>query len=207
MHVIASGILSKDLLISLGIAIALGSDAFAVGLGLGTKKLNKRQSFRLWFHFGLFQFMMTFIGWNIGCQIHKLVYTYADIAAFTLLSVIAFKMIYESLKFNTNDSSKQKDGDEVSNLLVSLQPSDPTRGLSLVALSIATSLDAFGVGFGLCFKKKSILFEAIIIGLVASLMTYFGIMFGNYLSESFGKKVEILGGIVLLFVAVSFLLD
>ena len=48
------------------IAVALGCDAFAVGLGVGTRCGAPRQIFRLLFHFGLFQFMMPLIGWLSG---------------------------------------------------------------------------------------------------------------------------------------------
>ena len=58
-----------------GIALALAVDAFAVTVGLACslQGLNRRQVFRLAFHFGFFQFIMPVIGWFIGENLLKLV--------------------------------------------------------------------------------------------------------------------------------------
>ena len=46
-------------------------DAFAVSLGVSSSRGNMsiRPTFRLSFHFGLFQFLMPIIGWFIGYEI------------------------------------------------------------------------------------------------------------------------------------------
>ncbi len=75
---------------------------------------------------------------------------------------------------------------------------DPTRGGTLILLSIATSIDALGVGLSLSILQTNIALSSFMIGLVSLLFTILGLKFGNRLNNRFGKKIVILGGLVLL---------
>lgn len=171
------------------IAIALGCDASAVGLGVGTRFCEPRQVFRLSFHFGLFQFLMPLAGCYIGQNVVGLAREWAPWVAFGLLSVIGAKMIYES--FRPAEASQEAES-----------CADPTRGFSLVGLSLATSMDALGVGFSLGILEQGIFRAALIIGIVACAMTWTAMKLGNCLSERFGRRMEIVGGLILLAIAV-----
>lgn len=181
----------NDYIFSLGIAFALGCDAFAVGLAIGTKNPCRRACFRLWFHFGLFQFLMPIIGWSIGNSIVEKIKDYDHWIAFILMFLIASKMLKESLEKEDGETDDSK--------------GDPTRGLALVGLSIATSIDALGVGFGMGIARMTLLKPAIIIGIVAAIMTYAGISLGRKLSARFGKRVETVGAIILYIIAFKLL--
>jgi putative Mn2+ efflux pump MntP len=54
-----------DIITLIGTAFALAMDAFAVAVaaGVSSKQISFRQTFRLAWHFGFFQFMMPVIGW------------------------------------------------------------------------------------------------------------------------------------------------
>jgi manganese efflux pump family protein len=80
---------------------------------------------------------------------------------------------------------------------------DPTRGFSLVALSLATSMDALGVGFSLGILGQGLLFSALIIGIVACTMTWTAMKLGNQLSARFGRRMETAGGLILIAIAVN----
>ena len=179
-----------DLLFSLGVAFALGCDAFAVGLAVGTRNPCRRASFRLWFHFGLFQFLMPIIGWYVGNSIFEYVKEVDHWIAFVLMFVIATRMLRESL----NDENADEDSS-----------ADPTRGWSLVGLSVATSMDALGVGFSMGIARMTLIKPAVIIGITAAVMTYSGIHLGRRLSRSYGKKVETAGAIILYLIAFKLL--
>jgi putative Mn2+ efflux pump MntP len=166
------------------IALALGCDAFAVGLGVGTRCCAPRQVFRLCFHFGLFQFLMPLLGWYLGMNLIAIAKTWGPWIAFALLFSLGLKMIYESF-----GSAK-----EASSL-------DPTRGLTLVALSLATSMDALGVGFSLGILGRALLVSAIWIGITAGLMTLVAMKMGERLSEKFGRRMGIVGGGILVVIA------
>ncbi len=178
-------------LLVLGIAIALGCDAFAVGLAIGTTNPDRRQSFRLWFHFGLFQALMTVIGWELGKKVLDLIEAYDHWVAFALLSVIAARMLKESF----DEDPENTEGDR----------QDPTRGLSLISLCIATSLDALGVGFGMGISKQPLVIPAVVIGIVAALMTWTGLRLGSKLGRKIGKRAETIGAIILFLIAFKLL--
>ena len=184
----------NEALIVFGIAIALGCDALTVGLAIGTTNPDRRQSFRLFFHFGLFQFLMTLAGWELGRKVLKYIEAIDHWVAFGLLFAVAYRMLRESLKEETGEVNDN-----------SMERKDPTRGLSLIALCLATSMDALGVGFGMSMANRPLLVPAVIIGITAGVMTYAGIKFGTRLSKEFGKRVETLGAIILFLIAFKLL--
>ncbi len=178
----------------LGFAFALAMDAFAVSLGLGLSLVRATavQTFRLAFSFGLFQFMMPVIGWGAGTTLVKLIERFDHWVAFLLLLGVGGKMIFESLK-----------GGEY----LKAQKSDPTRGLSLFVLSIATSVDAMAVGLSLAALRVAVVYPAVIIGLVAFLMTAVGMKLGPLVGRVVGKRAELAGGIILILIGIKILAD
>src|SRR5512145_3318729 len=142
-----------DWLTLLGIALALAMDAFAVALGAGLtlERLTGRHLFRLGFHFGLFQAMMPVVGWLAGLTVQHWIAAYDHWVAFGLLAFVGGKMLYEALR--SEDEEKEA--------------GDPTRGLTLVILSVATSIDALAVGLSLAMLGVNIWLPALVIGLVA----------------------------------------
>lgn len=173
------------------IAVALGCDAFAVGMGVGARFCQPRQVFRLAFHFGLFQFMMPILGWFLGQNLVGVASTWAPWIAFALLFFIGAKMAGESLFGKHHDESAEC--------------VDPTRGLSLVMLSLATSIDALGVGLSIGILGIGLLFPAIWIGITAGVMTWASMRIGNRLSARFGRWMEVAGGFVLIAIAIKLL--
>ncbi|WP_136797436.1 manganese efflux pump MntP family protein [Desulfosediminicola ganghwensis] len=170
----------------LGIAIALAMDAFAVAIavGISLKTISARQTFRLSWHFGLFQAMMPIIGWALGSAIHNFVESWAHWIAFGLLAAVGTNMLREAFDFEKDTEAEKKDS---------------TRGLTMVMLSVATSIDALAVGFSMSMLEIDIVTPAIIIGIVAAAFTITGMHLGKKVA-SFKKLsvlAEILGGAVL----------
>jgi putative Mn2+ efflux pump MntP len=75
---------------------------------------------------------------------------------------------------------------------------DPTRGWSLVSLSVATSLDALAVGISLSLIGISVWWPAIYIGLTALVMSFVGTRLGKRVGHLMGQWAERVGGIVLI---------
>lgn len=175
-----------------GLALALAMDAFAVALGTGAvlSRLTGRHLFRLGFHFGLFQALMPVIGWLAGLTIMQWVEAWDHWIAFSLLAIIGGRMIYEAF------SDEEKTDDR-----------DPTKGLSLVLLSIATSIDALAVGFSLSVIGVSIWMPALVIGLVAGVLTIVGMLLGGRIGDRWGSRVEIFGGLVLIAIGIKILIE
>jgi len=84
---------------------------------------------------------------------------------------------------------------------------DPTKGLSLVLLSIATSIDALAVGFSLSVIGVSIWMPALVIGLVAGVLTIVGMLLGGRIGDRWGTRVEIFGGLVLIAIGIKILIE
>lgn len=139
---------------------------------------------------------MPIIGWSIGSSVYEYIKDVDHWIAFVLMFIIATKMFKESMSGDEETGDEQKEPDA---------GADPTRGWSLVGLSIATSIDALGVGFGMGIARMSLLKPAVIIGITAAIMTYTGIAMGRRLSESFGKRVETAGAIILYVIAFKLL--
>jgi len=169
-------------------------DAFAVaiatGIVLGT--VSGRQTFRLAFHFGLFQFLMPVIGYLAGMTVERYIKGYDHWLAFGLLGYIGGKMVYEGIRT----------GEEGGN------GKDPTRGMSLVVLSVATSIDALAVGISLgVLHTEGIVYPGVVIGIVACTFTAAGLHLGKRLGNVFGKRMEVVGGLVLVAIGVKILFD
>jgi len=171
-------------------------DAFAVaiatGIVLGT--VSGRQTFRLAFHFGLFQFLMPLIGYLAGMTVEGYIKGYDHWLAFVLLGYIGGKMVHEG---GWGDGEKGNGG------------KDPTRGMSLVVLSVATSIDALAVGIslGVLRNNEGIVYPGVVIGLVACTFTAAGLHLGKRLGTVFGKRMEVVGGLVLVAIGVKILFD
>ena len=170
-------------------------DAFTVSIasGVSLKRVSIRQTFRLSFHFGFFQALMPVIGWGGGLTVRSLIDQYDHWVAFFLLALVGSHMIREA--FHKDREKKGK--------------SDPTKGITLLMLSVATSIDALAVGLSLSVLNLSIWFPALIIGMVAALATAVGLHMGKTVGASshMSQYAECIGGIVLLLIGVRILYE
>ena len=191
-----------DWLLTLGIAVGLAMDAFAVSIATGIRLSNVtgRHIFRMAFHFGLFQFLMPIIGGVCGHSVARFTEMWGSWIAFALLAFIGGKMFYEAGKGEPDEDDDQLETP------TSSRRGDPTRGCSLVVLSIATSLDALTVGFGFALLNRPILLPSIIIGLTACFFSVLGIRFGASVGTHRGHLAERFGGLVLIGLGVYILL-
>lgn len=181
------------LLTVLVIALGLAMDAFAVAIvssvTLGT--VSKRQVFRLSFHFGLFQAMMPVLGWLAGRSIRPWIVAWDHWAAFGLLAFIGTRAIIQALRQAEDPKAA----------------SDPTRGLTLLALSLATSIDALAVGLSFAALNVEIFYPALLTGLLTCALTVVGMLLGSRLGARFGRRVEVLGGLVLIGIGLKILVE
>ncbi len=173
------------------VALSLAMDVFAVSLGAGTTNYGSslRPRLRMAFHFGFFQGGMTFLGWLAGTQIAEWISGFDHWVAFILLAFVGIRMLKSG--FNPDEDS---------------QPVDPSRGITLVLLSLATSLDALAVGLSLAFLDVDILISCLAIGGVSLAMSLVGSAFGGTLGSRFGKRMEIAGGGLLILIGIRILI-
>ena len=182
-----------NLLTIVVIALGLAMDAFAVSVTIGAvyKKPGISRAFRTALTFGGFQAVMPVMGWLTGMTVRKFIQDYDHWVAFCLLATIGCKMIYESFKIKRVQ-----------------QRSNSLRISMLLALAVATSIDAFAVGITLSFLlTRSIAITVIIIGAVTFVLSYAGVYIGKGFGYFFANRIEALGGLVLLGIGTKILLE
>ncbi len=158
-------------------------DAMAVSLGIGTagQIAALRGKMRLSAHFGIFQSGMTALGWVVGGTIVEYVKGFDHWIALVLLGYVGVNLIRSGFSKDRRAFNQ-----------------DPSTGKILVLLSFATSIDAFAVGLSIVLLKIPVLPSVLAIGLVTFLLSAIGVLAGTRLGETFGKRMEILGGLILI---------
>jgi putative Mn2+ efflux pump MntP len=182
-----------SLIAILAISVGLAMDAFAVSLGIGLKQcqVSTRTTLRMAAYFGGFQAFMPVLGWLAGLTFARWITGVDHWIAFGLLAAIGGKMIYEAI-WGDDEKNAEK---------------DPTRGTSLIVLSVATSIDALAVGLSLALIGVQIWYPAVIIGVVAFAFTAAGLHLGCRFGSLLGKRMEVVGGLILIGIGVRILFD
>jgi putative Mn2+ efflux pump MntP len=182
-----------DLAFEIGVAASLALDACAVTLALAVALggLARRQVFRLVWHFALFQAMMPVLGWSAALLFETWISAWDHWLAFGLLAAGGGKMVIDG--FGEDQAS--------------FSASDPTRGWSLVVLSMATSIDALAVGLSIGLVDQQIWRPAILIGFVTAAMTLGAAVFGSRLRMASARRAGILGGLILIVLGCRILVE
>jgi putative Mn2+ efflux pump MntP len=182
-----------DLLTIFILAIGLSMDSFAVsvGCGLTEQKISFRHAAKIAFSLAFFQGTLPVLGWVMGTEIKEYVEGIDHWIAFFLLLFLGGKMILE--RFKTSDPEKI---------------SDIYSWKHIIILSIATSIDALVVGFSFAMASTRNIFGwAMIIGAVTFFFAMLGIRIGKDVGCTFGPKVELLGGIILIGIGFKILIQ
>lgn len=174
------------------IAIGLNFDSLAISIstGLVVKHIRFNQAVKIAIVFAFFQGLMPFIGWLIGSQIKDLIKDYDHWIAFTLLFLIGAKMVYESFK-------KEEDK----------KPFNPLKLIVMISMAIAISIDALVVGVSFAFIDINIVLSISIIGALTFIVSMLGMLLGKKAGGIFGKKMEIVGGLILICIGVKILIE
>lgn len=174
------------------IAIGLAADAFAVSVSSGAiiEKLRLRHVLRIAFFFGAFQAIMPWIGWKIGSLASDLIRAVDHWLAFVILCIIGGKMVYESFLL--------KEEEEAIN---------PLNFSVLLALAVATSIDALAVGVTFSFLDVSIFEPILIIGAITFLLSLAGTYIGDFFGHIFENRIELAGGLILIAIGCKILIE
>ncbi len=176
------------------ISIGLAMDAFAVSLssGVNFKKITPTVYLKFGLFFGIFQFFMPIIGYYGATIFSNKIMSYSNVISFSLLLVVGGKMFYEAIY--PHEEHTEKDPNNILNIH------------NMTMLAIATSIDALAVGVVFAFSNTKIYVGAIIIGIVAFILSIVGVIIGSKIGDMLEKKAEIFGGTILIFLAFKFLL-
>ena len=173
------------------LAVGLSMDAFAVSIckGLSVERLEPKHALICGAWFGGFQALMPFLGWLLGIRFQAMITSVDHGIAFILLGVIGFNMIRESR--DTEDAE-----------------ADPDFGVrAMLAMAVATSIDALAVGVTFAFLDVQILPAIGFIGLITFLCSALGVRIGHVFGLRFKSRAELLGGLVLIAIGLKILIE
>ena len=177
------------------LAFSLAMDCFTLSIASGIimRRVHWRTILIMSFFFGLFQALMPLGGWFCASRFHHLIESFDHWIAFGLLAFLGIRMIKE------NFSEEEK------------HSFDPTLLKVVLALAVATSIDAMAVGISFAFvgmsSLSSILFPIIIIGIVSFIMSIIGNLAGVYFGKRVNLHMELWGGIILIGIGVKILIE
>lgn len=176
-------------LILIGLGLSFDTFAVSVSTGLMINQIRFWQGVRVALVLAVFQGLMPWLGWLSGQMVEQYLSRFDHWIAFILLAAIGMKMIIDSLQEG-----------EVKKL-------NPLVFPVLLGIAIATSIDAWVVGVSLAFLDVNIWQAVVIIGFITFLSAMIGMLLGKNVNGKFGKRAEVLGGMILFLIGLRILLS
>jgi len=177
-----------QMLTILVMAVALGMDAFSLGIGIGLRGVRLRDVAKLSTIIALFHVLMPLGGILTGQYVSGLLGGIATSAAGALLLLLGGHMIYSSLR-----------GEAVDSL-------DHRTVWGMLVFSFSVSIDSFSVGISMGMFSAHLLLTVLMFGLTGGLMSVLGLMLGRRVSRSLGGYGEAFGGVILFGFGLLFLI-
>ena len=173
------------------LAVGLSMDAFAVAVckGLAMQKMNWRHAIIIGLYFGGFQAAMPSLGYILGIGFQSYIQAVDHWIAFVLLGIIGINMIKES----------REDEDEELNASFDVK--------TMLALAVATSIDALAVGVTFAFLHVNIVWAVTFIGCTTFILSAIGVKVGNVFGMKYKSKAEFVGGLILVLMGIKILLE
>jgi putative Mn2+ efflux pump MntP len=173
------------------LAFGLAMDAMAVSAarGLLLSKIRFKHVALVAGFFGGFQALMPLIGYLLGSRVGPAIQAWNNLIAFVVLSGIGVKMLWEARGGAATEATEP----------------DPFGLKVLLLLAIATSIDALAAGFTLQLLGAPLLLSLASIGLTTAVLSGLGLFAGHRFGAALGRRLDALGGLVLIGLGVKFL--
>ncbi|MDB4941180.1 MAG: hypothetical protein JWP97_714 [Labilithrix sp.] len=179
------------------LALGLAMDATAVAGARGVaarRSIRVTDALRVAVFFGGFQAAMPAVGWALGEAFATRIVGWSHWVVFVVLAGIGGKMLHEALGAEHDEDEKAV-------------PADAFGFRMLALLAVATSIDALAAGITLALAGANVVSACAIIGVVTGVLSFAGVYIGHHSGRRFGKPLEVLGGLVLIALAVKALVD
>ena len=172
------------------IAVGLSMDALAIALckGLSVEKVQKKHMVITGLWFGGAQALMPLIGYLLGTSFSSIVESIDHWVAFILLGLIGINMLKES-----REEVKKLDASFTAKVML--------------PLAIADSIDAMAAGVTFAFEDVNIVPAILLIGIITFIISAIGVKVGSKFGEKYKSKAEILGGVILIVMGATILLQ
>jgi len=160
-------------------AILVGLDNFQAALAIGLLGIDRKRRIYLALAFGFFETLMSIIGLSAGSYLLADVGHLADYLGSIILGSFGIYIIYTS--------SKKKQTEKVFG----------SRWI-LLGLPLSLSFDNLFAGVGLGLLGFEIFLSAIVIGVISTSMSYFGLRLGSVFAQHLLMKSRIISGLLML---------
>jgi putative Mn2+ efflux pump MntP len=171
----------------------MDATAVSAARGLATQRILPRHVLLVATFFGGFQALMPLIGYLVGSTVGHLVEGCDHWIAFALLDFIGAKMLWEA---HGNDEERKSTSE--GNLY----------GLRvMLVLAVATSIDALAAGITLPMINAPLVLSITTIGVTTALLSAVGLYAGQRFGSLLGKRLDVLGGIVLIGLGIKILYE
>ena len=187
------------------VAVALGTDAFALALGIGMNGIKTRQILVLSGTVCLFHIFMPLAGLALGSYLGQLVGNLANIIGSIILFLIGLNMIRENL-IKERKFTFPKAYDELNKPAAVLNYLSVKGFASLMLLCLSVSMDALSVGISLGVFNFFIPLAVGVIGIIAGAMTASGLLLGKKFGDWLGSRAELAGGVILIIIGIKLLM-
>ena len=176
----------------LAVGRAMDATAVAGTRGMAVARVRARHVWLVAGLFGGFQAAMPVLGWVIGARVGPFFQAWDHWVAFVLLGGIGGKMLWEA--FQSDPEGPEPAG-------------DPFRLRLLLALAVATSIDAFAVGITLPLLGAPLLASIAVIGITTAILSAGGLLVGRRFGAVFGRRLDMFGGVVLIGIGVRVVIE
>lgn len=167
-------------------ALALGMDAFSLGIGIGMRGIRLLDILKISFVVGAFHLIMPLLGMVMGSYVGLLL---GDIAVYVggiLLVLLGGHMIYQAISGE------------------GLVFFDHRTLWGLLAFSLSVSVDSFSVGVSLGLFSTNVVLVMVMFGMFGGIMSVMGLLLGRKVSSWLGVYGEAIGGFILLLFGIKF---
>ena len=193
------------------IGIGLAADAFAVSLckGLSSKQNYLKTGLVCGIWFGVFQGLMPLLGWLLGSTVAAYIDAYKAYISFVLLAFLGGKMVVEAVKDLKEGKGCECEccSDDATTCSVDTEKDSSLAPAIMIAMAVATSIDALAVGFDFAVRDVNILLAVSIIGVVTFVCCFIGSAVGAKIGSKFKTPAEIAGGSILIAMGLKFLIE
>jgi len=169
-------------------AVALGMDAFSLGIGIGLKGVRLSDILKLSALIAIFHVLMPLGGMYTGQYVSTLLGGIATTAGGALLLLLGGHMVYSAIRGEAVESINHR------------------TLWGMLVFSFSVSIDSFSVGVSLGMFSSNVLMTVFVFGLFGGIMSVLGLMIGRSASRSMGGYGEALGGVILFGFGLLFLI-
>lgn len=168
---------------ALAFGLAMDATAVAGAQGLAARSVRVRDALLVAALFGGAQGVMPWIGWAAGDAFARYVAGWSHLLVFFVLSALGAKMLHEA-RAPVAEADEPRVG--------------PFDAKVLMALAVATSIDALAAGVTLAVHEVNVALACSIIGVVTFTLSFAGVYAGRRFGANLGRRLDVVGGVTLL---------